>query len=314
MKTHTHSPACLLRISMAIVLGALAAGAPFAKAQEAKRIGEVRWSELKAAGKLTAGEVVNNADATPSEQLVVEVPKDSPQLVHLCTLDDPGVGPPAYVLRGSVKYEDISSQGYLEMWNYFPDGSYFFTRTLGSVGPMAALTGTSDWRAIELPFMINLPDPAAREKMRPNKLVVNLVLPTGGKVALSNLELAQYDDAALGGMSLSGGWWSSRTGGIIGATLGTMFGLFGAAIGVLSSLSRSARLVKGLLVFCAILGAGMLAVGAIAMLLGQPWAVSGPFLIAGLPATLVPLLLLPNVQRQFQARELRRMQALDVGV
>ncbi|MBX3415622.1 MAG: hypothetical protein KF708_23255 [Pirellulales bacterium] len=285
------------------------------------QVRHVRWTDLEAAGQALPGEIVSDPNASPSGQLVVEVSKQHPVPVHLLTLDDPGVGPPAYVLRGSVKCENVDAPGYLEMWNYFPDGSYFFTRTLASVGPMAALQGTGDWRPIELPFFIHQPDAAAREKMRPNKLEVNLVLPAGGKIYLSNLELAQYDDKApavaaltstLG--SASGAWWSPRTAGIAGGVLGSIVGAWGALIGILASLGRTPRLVKGLLFGCTAFGAMILALGAMALLLGQPWSVGGTLAMVGLPAMMVPILLLPTVNRHSQERELRRMQALDVGV
>jgi len=301
---------------------------PLAKVQ----VRRLPWSDLKATGKLAAGEIVERAGETPGEQLEVEVSKETPVPVQLFTIDDPGVGAPAYALQGSVKCDGIVSPGYLEMWNFFPDGSHYFTRTLGTIGPMAALQGTGDWRPIELPFTINEPDLEKRKTMRPNKLVVNLVLPAGGKIQLGAFELAQFEETVAAQAasatpvtlptmltpasvlaSTDGAWWSDRTGGIVGGVLGTSVGLLGGAIGVASSLSRSARLVRTLISVCSICGLGMLLFGLMALLLRQPWAVAGPILMTGLPALIVPLAIWPSVQRNFQARELRRMQALDVG-
>lgn len=279
-----------------------------------RKVRPLRWSDMQAAGQLSAGEVVERPDSSPSEQLIVEVSPTSPAPVQILTLDDPGVGAPGYVIYGNVKCEGITSPGYLELWSHFPDGAAYFTRTRSTSGPMATLDDTADWRLIELPFVMNSPDAAGGESKGPNKLVVNLVLPAGGKVTLSNFELAQYSDKASAQKALNGGvWWDSRVSGIWGAVLGSLVGIVNAAIGVFNSRIRSAKVVAGLLVASASLGGLILLAGIIAALVGQPWVVMMPFLLAGLPGTLVPLFLLPSANRNVQARELRRMQALDVG-
>src|SRR6266571_1779183 len=88
---------------------------------------------------------------------------------HLVTIDQPPVGGAAYVVTGRVRYVGVEGRGYLEMWNLFPDGQRFFSRTLGTEGTLAALSGGSGWREFELPF-----DPGTQT---PSRLEVNLVLP-----------------------------------------------------------------------------------------------------------------------------------------
>jgi hypothetical protein len=97
--------------------------------------------------------------------------------IPILTLQQPGIKQSSYAIKGEVSYEDVKDTGFLEMWNYFPDGGFFFTRTLGGGGPMGALEGSSDWREFVLPFN-------AGKGQTPNKLEVNIVLPSSGKVKL----------------------------------------------------------------------------------------------------------------------------------
>ena len=69
------------------------------------------------------------------------------------------------------------------MWNFFPGGGQYFSRTLADQGPMMKLAGTSGWREFVLPFDATAP-PA------PTRLVVNVVLQGRGSVYLGPLELS----------------------------------------------------------------------------------------------------------------------------
>ena len=104
----------------------------------------------------------------------------------LARLDAPGVVGPAYLVRGRVRTEDVTGIGFLEMWSDLGAQGRYFSRTLGSAGPMRNLEGTQDWRAFALPFMLgDAPTPSALE--------LNVVLPGSGKVFLEGLELVQLD-------------------------------------------------------------------------------------------------------------------------
>ena len=99
----------------------------------------------------------------------------------------------------------------------------YFSRTLGSDGPMAALDGTSDWRPFELPFFLQGAD-------GPERLEIGVVLPSTGTVEIGPLELVRLDAEASGG----GAWLSDRTiGALRAALIGTAVGVFGAAIAFL---------------------------------------------------------------------------------
>ena len=110
-----------------------------------------------------------------------------PLQVNVLTILHPPITADVYFLRGEVQYVDVFDAGYLEMWNSFPGGGQYFSRTLGQTpgDPMARLSGSSDWRPFVLPFN------ATGASGHPEKLAVNVVLPGGGTVYLTELQLFQ---------------------------------------------------------------------------------------------------------------------------
>jgi hypothetical protein len=279
-----------------------------ARADDSKIVRHIRWSEEKAAGHLAAGEVIDEPGKIPPEQLVVRQSGDPSKSLHILTIDEPRVAPPAYVLRGRVRYEGVKKPGYLELLNYLPDGGPYFTRTLSPSGPMQVLEGGSEWREFQLPFDLAKPD--GGYYVGPTKLELNVSLPGGGTVYLSDLELAQLRSGA----DLSGGaWWSGRTSGIMGAVVGIVLGCFGGLIGRLEGYGKARAVVMAALVVLFITGIASLIACIVAVSLGQPYAVYSLFLIGGVLGTVLPPLRLRDLRRRYQELELRRMEALDVG-
>ena len=119
------------------------------------------------------------------ERTEVTIEDGTKKPVSIKVWEKPPVTESRYLIAGEVKYEDAS--GYLEMWNTFTEGRYF-SRTLGDVGLMAKLSGTSDWRPFMLPFN-------AEAGEIPERLEINVVLPGGGKVELRNVNLYQTEVA-----------------------------------------------------------------------------------------------------------------------
>jgi hypothetical protein len=279
-----------------------------ASADEPKVVKQIRWAEEKAAGHLVAGEVIDEPGQIPAQQLAVRQSEDRSKSVHILTIDDPHVGPPAYVLRGRVRYEGVKKAGYLELLNYLPDGGPYFTRTLSPSGPMQVLEGASKWREFQLPFDLAKPDGSYNGP--PTKLELNVSLPGGATVYLSDLELAQLSGAA--DLS-SGAWWSSRTAGIIGAVVGILLGCFGGLIGTLEGFGRARAVVMAALVVLFVAGVASLIGGIVAVALGQPYVVYSLLLGMGVLGTILPPLRLSGLRRRYQQLELRRMEALDAG-
>src|SRR5215475_7425533 len=147
------------------------------------------WKELADSGKLTAGSLTG----APDNALKVDNHGVGATSATVLTIVQPKITTDFYVITGEVRYDNVEGDGFLEMWSHFGETAAYFSRTLGVSGPMAKLTGTSDWRAFMLPFN------AKGASSRPSKLVVNVRLPGKGSVFLRNLKLVQstsFDGAA----------------------------------------------------------------------------------------------------------------------
>ncbi len=227
-----------------------------------------------------------------------------PTSFHLVTIERPPITGRAYAVTGQVRYQDVEGQGYLEMWTVFPDGQRFFSRTLAAQGPLAALHGESSWRRFELPFDISGASQA------PSRLEINLMLPGRGAVWLGPMHLQRATAQAEAGQ---GGWWSARSGTLLGAMMGSLVGVVGAIIGVLGGRGRARGLVLGLLVGMITVGACLALVGVAAALSSQPRHVWYPLLVIGGATGLIGLAILPALRRRFAADELRRIEAMDAG-
>ena len=224
----------------------------------------------------------------------------------LARLERPALRTSVWALTGEVRYEDVQGQGYLEMWNLFPGGGRYFSRTLAERGPMGALSGSSGWRAFVLPFTSrpDLPAPVALE--------VNLVLPGRGAVEIGPLRLVQYspgdDPLALA----TGAWWSDRQAGLLGGIVGGGLGLLGGLIGWLASRGRGRGFVLAASAAIVALGALAAAAGIVALLRAQPYGVWYPLVLLGVLSLGVMGLGHRRLRARYDEVELRRLRALDV--
>ncbi len=266
-----------------------------------EEVREISWAKLREVGELKQGEV--QADGS----LLVVSRTGATEKIELFTLEKPRISTLRYAFLGEVRYQNMHSGSYLEMWNHFPDDTAFFTRTLATTGPMKSLAGTSDWRTVVLPFFS---EPGLGS---PAKLVVNVNFTGSGKLWLSPLNLVQYEASEDPIATSVGTWWSDRTGGLIGGVGGSLLGLMGAAIGVLAGLGKARWLVMALVWAMMLLGVAMLVTGLVAVSLSQPYGVYYPLLLGGAIASIVPLASLPGIRRRYEQVELRRMSAMDMS-
>jgi hypothetical protein len=226
----------------------------------------------------------------------------------LVAISSPGISQLQYTLIGRVRYEGVATGSYLEMWNHFPDGGFYFTRTLGTMGPMRRLDGDSPWRDFSLPFF------SSSETGVPSRLVVNLVLNGPGTVELSPIQLVEYDSpGALQNAAHGDGWWGQRGGAIFGAVGGTALGILGGLIGTLAGLGLARRLVLGLMWMVLVLGCCSALTGLGAVLMRQPYHVFYPLLLTGIISVAVFGPLLFVIRRRYEQNELRRVAAMDIA-
>lgn len=80
-------------------------------------------------------------------------------------------------------------------------------------------------------------------------------------------------------------WFDGATAGLVGGSIGTAIGVWGGAVGTLSSWlvpkCRGRRLLFGLLGFAVAAGLALLITGLVALVAGQPYHVRHPFDFAG---------------------------------
>jgi hypothetical protein len=270
-------------------------------ASAADTLREFTWGQ----GPRAAGtEVLPPGQGAPHAQLKVDHRDAAPRTVRLLTVERPPITSPRYAVVGSVRYEAVQGTAYLEMWNVFPNGGRFFSRTLGTSGPMGLLTGSSGWRPFILPFLNQESAPP------PLVLEVNLVLPGPGTVHLSPVRLIQFGPGE-DPLAVQGQWWSERQAGLAGGLLGAALGCAGGLIGWLSSKGKAPRLVLGLARGLLVFGIMLLGAGLMALVSDQPWAVSYPLLLAGLICVTVIGCNWRSLKRRYEEIELRRMRALD---
>jgi hypothetical protein len=254
------------------------------------------WKELADAGKLTAGTLTG----APDNALKVENHGPGAMSATVLTIVQPKITTDFYAVTGEVRYDNVEGDGFLEMWSHFGETAAYFSRTLGITGPMAKLTGTSDWRAFTLPFN------AKGASSRPSKLVVNVYLPGNGSVFLRNLKLVQSTAA-----TYTGGRWSGRTAGVIGGVGGVLIGCLGALIEWLAARGKAQRFVVNAV--RVLIGAGVAFVlgGLAAVALRQPYGVWYALLLLGVLVAVIFPFRLRRYQDRYREFELRRMTSMD---
>ncbi len=247
---------------------------------------QIDWAaQAPASGEVIDGNVRLSADPSGGQ-------------FPLIAIDAPDLGRTGFAVRGRVRYSDVVGSGFLEMWSVFADGSRYFSRTLGTDGPMAVLTGSSDWRSFELPFFLEGAAP-------PTRLEVNVILPASGTIDIGPLEVVRFTETG------DGSWLPDRAVGVIGAVLGSTIGLLGALIGVLVSRNRGRRFVLPAMTVATALGVALIVASIAAIPAGQPPGVVLLLFVAGAILAAAFGASLPRVRRAYAEAELRRMRAMD---
>jgi hypothetical protein len=237
-------------------------------------------------------------ETMPHRHVVLSNTGAEPQAITIATVEQPGLSTLHYAVRGQVRYKGVNPPGYLQMWSHFGRDRAFFTRTLAESGPMSKLAGDSDWRSFALPFQSHA------DAGMPDRLVIQVVIPAKGTVAVGPLTLGAA-------MTDEGAWWDGTTGGWIGGLGGAALGLIGLALGLLMSRPGNDGVVVALAVAMLVAGIGLLTLGVVAAAAGQPYAVYYPPLLLGALATGLGGFTLVRRSRQTRAQEWRRMQAMD---
>ena len=183
---------CWYLCALSVVIGQCSAEDKEKKGSE-KQIGKIVWLELDKAGALPSSAKLDKDEKFGDVVKITRTP-DVPQLIEIAKIEKPAATLRAYMLRGKVKFSGVAGEGFLEIWNHFPEpkpGAYF-SRTMAETGPMGKLRGDSPWKDFVLPF--NFDD--ATFPM-PEKIQFNVYLPQSGTVWISDLELVEFPPSEL---------------------------------------------------------------------------------------------------------------------
>jgi hypothetical protein len=253
---------------------------------------------ILAPGAALAADGIDWTTTTPASGEVEgsEVRVDGAGTHRLVTIIAPDISGDSYAVTGSVRFEGVTGAGYLEMWSHFADGGAYFSRTLGSEGPTASLTGDSAGRPFELPFFLDGAD-------GPDRIEINVILPQTGTVWVGPLDLV--------GFGATNEWWTPDQARLIGVVGGILAGLLGAVLGILGGRRRYRRFVEATLIGGAAVGAVLIVFGVVAAMGGQPHHVWFPVLLIGEILAVVNGLLVPVVRGRYETAELHRIRALD---
>jgi hypothetical protein len=198
--------------------------------------------------------------------------ESEPSTMKVLSIDFPQIASIRWSFKGQVRYQDVIPQGYLEMWSYFPDGTRFFSKTLGPA-PMQAIRGSSGWRPFEVVF-------TSQAKMSaPNKLELNLVLPGAGQVEFGSISLLQYEAEEY--PMLVGQWWTDQSAGLMGTLGGLLLGCLGGGLGWLAARGQSRHLVLRSLFALVVTGVILLSLAIYSIAVGQPYSVYYPLILLG---------------------------------
>ncbi len=122
------------------------------------------------------------ADKAISKNLVVTdnawlADSTKAQTIRLFEVENPGVEQCMVIYRARLKTENLSGNGYLEMWCRFPGKGEFFSRGLNN-----PVTGSNDWASYETPFFL-------KKGEQPDLIKLNLVVKGAGTIWLKDVEL-----------------------------------------------------------------------------------------------------------------------------
>jgi hypothetical protein len=258
-----------------------------------------------------AEELVKSVSLTEVPLTITAVPGKHTHL--LIELPDPGVSSPVYALKGMVHYEDVQGDAFLQLENHFGSKGAFITKGIAATGPLGKIIGSSDWRPFLLPFYANSGDEADSKLLLPEKLTLSLYLPGSGTVSVADVGLYQYANGEdpLQTYVQAGYWFSNQTAGWIGGIGGTLLGLWGALIGIVSSRGKARGFAVGSANALLFIGLASIIAGIVALSMAQPYAVYYPLLLLGVIIVAVMFMLRRTMLARYEQLELKRMQSMD---
>ena len=105
---------------------------------------------------------------------------------HLLTIEEPHIQRFCYAIDGEVQYRGVEGTGYFEATSHMPDGKRYVMKTLAAGRWLQRIEGDTDWRDFGLAYSVS------RNKVLPERIDLDLVLPGPGTVWVGNFYIAQF--------------------------------------------------------------------------------------------------------------------------
>lgn len=215
-----------------------------------------------------------------------------------------------YAVQMQVDHAVGSAPAYFEMWTSLREGGAFFSKTLGTQGPMRHLLGHETGRDVIIPASLEGSNKSA------TRCNLSLVLPAGGDVTIRKARMLDVPAGLHFLVAASGQWFPGWMGGVIGA-------VFGVACGCLGSLYRYSHrsgflwnAMQHFPIALTAISAVILLAGIAALRVKQPYAVWYPLVLIGVLGSLGGPLLQWQTKRQAPQEvvsfEERQMHAMDL--
>ena len=264
---------------------------------EPKRISPEAMSKYTIGGFQDVGKYVFVTEQESGAYRIVSL-YDGELSVPLFVYDDPGFEAVTVFYSADIRCENTDKRVYLEMLCTFPDGKTYFSR-----GVTDSLLEPTNFLSRQTPFFL-------KSGQKPTQITVGLRFEGKGAAVLKNIELKKADN------SLRSSLYFYQF--VMPRMLGGIYGLWGAAIGIIGgTMIQRGRFKKLVISLIAGMGVFSIAIFILGITLdlntGLSSSVTNQYYLCAAIGVILSIVFIPMVLKQYQAVELRKMQAKDIG-
>lgn len=218
--------------------------------------------------------------------------------IPLFLYEDPGFEAETIIYSAEIKSEKADLKAYLEMLCAFPDEKTYFSH-----GVTQSISGATTWEKQQTPFFL-------KAGQRPTRITVGVRFEEPGAILIRNIDLFKADNSARSSLYFYQF--------IMPRLLGVIYGFWGAAIGIIGgTMIPRGRFKKLVLTLLVSMGLFSIAIAALGFTLQRNTGIQSniinQYYICGAVGLVLSIVFIPMVLKQYQAVELRKMQAKDIG-
>ncbi|MBZ0256880.1 hypothetical protein K8I31_12515 [bacterium] len=224
--------------------------------------------------------------------------RDGAVSVPLYLYEDPGFEAETIIYSAEIKSDKTDMKAYLEMLCTFPDEKTYFSR-----GVSQSLSGATTWEKQQTPFFL-------KAGQRPTRITVGVRFEEPGVILIRNIDLFKADNSVRSSLYFYQF--------VMPRLLGGIYGFWGAAIGIIGgTMIPRGRFKKLVLTLLVSMGLFSIAIAVLGFTLQQntgiPSNIINQYYISAAIGLVLSIVFIPMVLKQYQAVELRKMQAKDIG-